>query len=91
MTHKIVTRFEMSLPTGRGDQWVRSWGLVRKRDDTGRLCGRYGGGGNAASFIGALLSKHSVRCSNMKVNRRKYRAEEKTCQYNSLDGNQRRR
>ena len=26
----------MSLPSERGDQWVRSWGLVRKRDNAGK-------------------------------------------------------
>jgi hypothetical protein len=38
-----------------------------------------------------LLSKHSINCGGVMVMWREYRAEEKTCQYNSLDGKQRRR
>jgi hypothetical protein len=38
------------------------------------------------SIIGVLLSKHSMRCSHMRVNGRKHRVEEKTCQSNILWG-----
>jgi hypothetical protein len=50
-----------------------------------------GGSGEAASSIGVLLSIDSTECSTMRGNGREHRAEEKICQYNSLDGNQRRR
>jgi hypothetical protein len=66
----------MSLPAGRGTQRVRSCGRARKRDETGRPVGKHGGG-NTASGIGALLSKDSIECSRMRVNRREHRAEGK--------------
>jgi hypothetical protein len=69
---------------------MRSCGRARKREDTGRLLGKRGGGGKVVSIIGVLLSKDSTGCGNVMVNGRKHRAEEKTCQYNSLDGDKRR-
>jgi hypothetical protein len=64
---------------------------MRKRVAAGRLCGRQGDYEDIASTIGALLSNDSTECGNTIMNGRKHRAEEKICQYNSLDSNQRRR
>jgi hypothetical protein len=36
-----MAEVRMSLLKGRGDQRVRSWGLVRKRDNAGRRLERF--------------------------------------------------
>jgi hypothetical protein len=53
----------MSLPMGRGSMQVRSCGLVRKRDGTGRAVnGRHTEEREiSASFISVLLSRYSRR------------------------------
>jgi hypothetical protein len=43
-----------------------------------------GGGGDVPSIISVLLSKDSTECGNVRVNGRKHRVEEKTCQCNIL-------
>jgi hypothetical protein len=75
---------KMSLPTGRGDQRVRSWGRAKKREGAGRLCGKQGDHEDIASPIGVLLSLHSTGCSKMRMNGREHKTEGKTCQSNIL-------
>jgi hypothetical protein len=79
----------MSLPTGRGAERVKSCGRARKQESLGKPLGTCGDRGEAASSISVLLSKDSTECGNMSVNGREHRTKEKTCQYNSLYGNER--
>jgi hypothetical protein len=74
----------MSLPTGRGEKRVGSWGRARKRNDAGKQLGMRKGGGNVARTISVLLSKNNAGYSSALVNRREHRVEKKACQYNIL-------
>jgi hypothetical protein len=79
-------RREMSLPTGREAQRVRSWGLARKRDDAGRPLGMRGDGEEVARIIDGLLGKHRTG-GGVLGNGCEYRPDEKDCQYPSLRAN----
>jgi hypothetical protein len=75
----------MSLPTGRGDQQVRSCGRARKWEGAGRPLGMRGGG-DVASIIGALLSEDSTGCSGMMAYGREYKVEKSARQDSILWG-----
>jgi hypothetical protein len=78
---------KMSLPTGRGDQRVRSCGRVSKLDDAGKLLGMQRSGRDIVSTIGVLLREARTGCSGGRGHGCECRAEEKVCQDNILGGN----
>jgi hypothetical protein len=59
---------EMSLPTGREDQRVRSCSRARKRDETGKPLGRRGGSGDVANIIDVLPNKDHTGGGGVTVN-----------------------
>jgi hypothetical protein len=70
----------MSLPTGRGDQRVRSCGRAKKRDDAGRPRTMGRGRGKVADLIKVPLSKDGTGCDSVMVNGREHSAAEQACQ-----------
>jgi hypothetical protein len=70
----------MSLPTGRGEVRVRSWGLRRKWDWTRdvRIGSRANSGETASGFIGTCLSDGSVNINTSRSHQSRVRREDRS-------------